>query len=558
MKFLSRNLSIRLFLLLTGILLVIFSIHTYTDIRHTSTLLNDDVYYFADRACEMIKRSTRYSMLLNRKEDVHETIRAIGAQPGFVGINIYNKGGETIFSTDSTSVGRTVDMKAEACVICHAEDEPLSSVPDKSTMRVYQSEEQGHVLGLIHPIRNEPACYEAECHAHDPEATVLGVLDVKMSLASVDERLASMRTTMIFSSLGATLLISTLLGLFIYRVVRRPIGELIRGMNTISSGDLSTRLAIHSTTEIGELAQSFNKMADDLQKARKELREWARTLEDRVASKTKELKDMQNQIVQMEKMASLGKLSASVAHEINNPLFGILTYAKLILRELEHSNIDDKATPMIRDHLTIIQKESSRCGDIVKNLLDFARYSGGQFASHHLHAILDQTLTLLSHHFEMQQIAIEKKYMKENDEIICDANQCQQAFIAMCMNAVESMHDGGTLTVQTNFEDENIIVKITDTGIGIPEDVLPRIFEPFFTTKKGKEGETAAGLGLGLSVVYGIVQRHHGIILVDSTLGKGTTFTIRMPRNPAKEQSEENHSTREEPSTSANTRELDR
>jgi two-component system NtrC family sensor kinase len=505
-------------------MLVIFSIHTYVNIKTTSSNLTDYVFTSADRASDLIVRSTRYSMLLNRKEDVHQTINTMGSQPGFVGINIYNKNGEVIFSTDSLTIGHIVDVDAEACNICHATGSPLVSVPDASRMRVYESPGQGHVLGLINPIRNEEECYTAACHAHSPEQNVLGVLDVKMSLASVDRQVGRVKNEMIVSSLLMTLFVAGISGIFIFRVIRQPIKRLQEGMTTISAGDLDAKIDVKSDNEISDLAQSFNTMASDLKVARDELHEWASTLEDRIADKTDELQVAQAQVIHMEKMASVGKLSASVAHEINNPLFGILMHAKLVLRELGDNHVDVET---IKRHLSVIQAESSRCGDIVKNLLDFARQTGGEFTRHHLNSAVEQVLFLLGHHFEMQQISVTTILMQGDDELVCDARQLQQAIIAPCINAVEAMPDGGSLTVETMGDRENVRIRIKDTGAGIPRDILPKIFEPFFTTKEGE-----AGLGLGLSVVYGIVQRHNGKVDIDSEQGKGTTLTITLPRDP--------------------------
>ncbi len=542
MKFPARTLSAKLFLLLLIVMLVIFSIHTYINIRMTSAFMTDYIHANAIRASDLIMRSTRYSMLVNRKDDVQQIIGTLGIELGFVGINIYNKTGQVIFSTDTLKIGDQVDMRAEACYMCHNSDEPLKSVPTVNRMRVFRSEEQGHVLGLISPIQNEPACINDPCHAHPPDQTVLGVLDVKMSLASVDKNVAAGRWALIISSLGTALIISILSGLFIYRTIRKPIMQLSQGMSTIAAGDLGTRIPIQTGDELGKLAGSFNSMADDLQTAQDELHEWGRTLEDRIDQKTKELEQVQAQVVHMEKMASLGKLSASIAHEINNPLFGILTYAKLSLRELDAEGIKPEQVPNFEKYLSIIKEESSRCGDIVKNLLDFARQTGGEFTRQNLNHIVDQTLTLLAHHFQMAKIELITDFMTGDDTVHCDPKQIQQALIAPCINAVESMPESGKLTLRTMGDDSTVSIHIIDTGCGIPSDVIPHIFEPFFTTKEGKQGES--GLGLGLSVVYGIVRRHQGRIDVDSSIGKGTTIKVTLPREPEQKNSQEENEIR--------------
>jgi two-component system NtrC family sensor kinase len=527
-----RYLSFRLFLAIVGVMLVVFAIHTYLDVRTISDNMTDQVYSSASQASDIIVRSTRYGMQLNRKEDVHQIIRTIGNEPGFDEINIYNKTGEIIFSTDSLRIGTTVDLQAEACVACHQGDAPLTSAPTDRRVRVYEpSGGRGPVLGLINAIRNEPECSNAACHAHSPDQTVLGVLDVKMSLAGVTASVAHARRQMITSAMVMILLIAGVSGFYIYRAVRQPIRKIRRGMNKISSGDLDARIEIERDDELGALARTFNRMAADLSRARGELEGWTRTLEDRVAQKSQELQDAQNQMIQMEKMASLGKLSASVAHEINNPLFSILTYAKLILAGAKSDELDENQIESIRKCATVIKDESSRCGDIVKGLLDFARQTGGRFERHRLSEILERTLVVLKHHFEMRQIQVETEFDTEHDDLMCDARQIQQAVIAPCINAVEAMDEGGTLTIHTRGDQENVVIEITDNGVGIEPDALDRIFEPFFTTKEGE-----AGLGLGLAVTYGVVQRHQGKIEVESEPNQGTTVRITLPKEPVMEE----------------------
>jgi two-component system NtrC family sensor kinase len=220
-----------------------------------------------------------------------------------------------------------------------------------------------------------------------------------------------------------------------------------------------------------------------------------------------------------------------VAHEINNPLFSILTYAKLILANADETGLDEDQVESIRKCATVIKDESSRCGDIVKGLLDFARQTGGRFERHHLSEILERTMVVLKHHFEMSQIQVKTELDKDYDALVCDGRQIQQAIIAPCINAVEAMESGGTLTIRTRGDRDNVVIEIIDNGKGIEPDTLDRIFEPFFTTKEGE-----AGLGLGLAVTYGVVQRHRGKIDVESEPNKGTTIRITLPKEPVLEE----------------------
>jgi two-component system NtrC family sensor kinase len=232
----------------------------------------------------------------------------------------------------------------------------------------------------------------------------------------------------------------------------------------------------------------------------------------------------------MEKMVSLGKMAATVAHELNNPLSGILTYSKLISRKLTEGGTESAEVEELDRYLDLIQRESQRCGKIVRNLMMFSRQSKPELGSHHLNHVLERALMVVRHHLEISDIQLEHRPLEGDDLATCDANQLEQAFIALLVNAVEAMPEGGTLSVSLAEQVENLEVVIGDTGPGIPEELLPRIFEPFFSTKTSDGG---AGVGLGLAVVYGIVERHGGTITVDSDPGGGTRFVMIIPRKPA-------------------------
>ena len=253
-----------------------------------------------------------------------------------------------------------------------------------------------------------------------------------------------------------------------------------------------------------------------------------------MVDKTEELSRAQRQVIHMEKMASLGKLAATVAHELNNPLAGILNYARLVERSLAEGDGGLEEREEMARSLSVIQQESRRCGEIVRNLLAFSRRSGAELARHHLHAVVERALLIVRHLLEMSRIEVVTDLAAGDDELVCDADQLQQALVALLVNAAEAMPEGGTLTVATREADGRLELAVTDTGVGIPPESLPHIFEPFFSSKK----ETS-GAGLGLAVVYGIVRRHGAEIEVDSAVGRGTTFRLLLPRRPPAEGSAE-------------------
>ncbi len=484
------------------------------------------VYQSANSLSDVIKNSTHYSMLLNRNEDVYQIITMVGKEPGVEGIRIYNKRGEIIVSTSKAEERTVVDMHTEACYGCHNQEEPLSSLPMNNRMRVYTSPQGYRILGLINPIRNEKSCSDNECHAHPPDKTVLGVLDVRMSLEHVDASIANAQGKLTaYAGIAILALIITSL-LFLYRTVHKPVHRLIEGTKEISSGNLNHMIQIRSSDELGLLAQSFNSMTASLRSVMEENERWSEELEKRVQEKTDELKRIHEQILQIEKMASLGKLSATVAHELNNPLEGILTYAKLISRQLKKNSVIGDAAKEALEELELIIRETERCGNIVKNLLLFSKKQAGEFTLVLLKEIINKSVQLVQHHFHISNIHFQEIYEDEEIMILCDANQIEQALIALFVNSAEAMPEGGTMTIEV-FRDGatgQSFIKLTDTGCGIPAEDLPHIFEPFYSTKK--EGK---GVGLGLSVVYGIIERHGGKITVASTIGKGTEFSIMFP-----------------------------
>ncbi len=322
------------------------------------------------------------------------------------------------------------------------------------------------------------------------------------------------------ATLVMALLIAAASVLFIYRLVRVPVRHLISGTQRIAQGDLDTRIEVKTENQLGQLASAFNHMADDLRKAHQEITERSERLEQSIG----ELKRAQQQIVQMEKLSSLGKMAATVAHELNNPLAGILNYAKLSSRDLSELNAGQEFDEVL-GYLNLIQKESSRCGDVVRNLLLFSRGSGYELAEQSTRTIIERALMLVQHHLKMVGIQLVTNLSDQDDTITCDENQVEQALVALFVNAVEAMPDGGALTVLCKPMAEGVCIEVADTGYGIPDEVRPQIFEPFFSTK-----EALDGVGLGLAVVYGIVQRHEGTIDVDSNQAGGTTFRVQLPR----------------------------
>ena len=419
---------------------------------------------------------------------------------------------------------KKVDMTAEACIVCHNSSVPLQSLNNKNKMRIYTNTENKRVLGLINPIQNEPDCSNADCHAHSPKVQILGVLDVVVSLEQLDSIIHKSTRQVILASIFIVVVISFFSGLFITVLVNKPLKKIRDGIIELGDGNLDYKISVHTKNELGQVAKRFNEMSTKLNDAYKEIKDWSENLNEKVNEKTKELKNIYNQVNQIEKLASLGKLSATVAHELNNPLAGILTLSKLITKKLRASQQDSEYSEIIK-HLELISQESSRCGQIVKDLLIFSHSEPDKFAKEDLLKIIDNSVTVINHHLEINHISLVKDYGEEPVEIFCDANKIQQAMMSLLINSIEAMNTMGKITISINHENSDIVLRIIDEGAGIAEKDLPHIFEPFYSTK-----ESSVGTGLGLAVAYGIIAHHKGKIVVETTSSLGTTFRIDLPK----------------------------
>jgi two-component system NtrC family sensor kinase len=525
--------SARLLAPLLFMIVAVFFIYGFLSFRATSEEWTGSVYAYAQKFGELVKRATNHGMLVNRKDDVQYVVQLISSSPGIEAIHIYNKTGVVAFSHDPAEVGQKVDMQAEACIACHDKSQPLSAANTDRRTRVFSNPAGRRILGLIEPIENEPRCANGGCHVPVSEQSILGIMDVQMSLEPLDAALADARRRSLALTIAVMLVISAATVAFVYRIVRRPVMKLVAGTQRIAQGDLDTRIEVTTKDELGHLADAFNHMTADLRQAREEANRWSQQLEQKVVEKTAELGRAQKQVMLMDKMASLGKLAATVAHELNNPLGGILNYAKLVERVVRDEALDEAGRQEVIRYLTAIQQESRRSGDIVRNLLLFARPVQARLASVKLSVIVERSLLLLRHRMEMAQVTCEYKTPGDDDSLWCDADQIQQVLVALLVNAIEAMEGGGgVLRVAIACSPDQLELAIADSGVGIPESAVAHIFEPFFSTK-----EKESGVGLGLAIVFGIVQSHAGTIEVRSEPGRGTTFTVKLPRRTSAEAS---------------------
>jgi two-component system NtrC family sensor kinase len=521
---LTPTLSAKLNTLLLGAMVLILALLGYLNVRLHRQHLEQNTLLSAERVSDVIKHSTTDYMLRNDREGLHRSIQTMANQPGMEKIRIFDQDGRITYTTDAAEQNHVVDKTAEACYACHAQSQPLARLKRPDRFRIYRNAAGTRVLGIITPIENRPACSNAACHAHPAEQQILGVLDTNLSLARADVQLAQSSRRMIAYTGCALLLIAFLSWFFVWIVVAKPVHALKRGTERLAAGDLGHQIDVRSNDEIGELASSFNSMSRELQTARKQNLAWTHTLEQRVEEKTRELKRAHEHALHTEKMASIGKMAAVLAHEINNPLSGILTYAKLLHKWIDRDAVGHRQE--ICDSLDLIASESRRCGDLVKNLLTFSRTTPMNLQPANLNQVINRSLRLVQHQLDLAGIHVQPQLDPKLPQVQCDAAQIEQVVLALVMNALDAMPQGGNLWLTTSFtrEPNQACIMVRDDGSGIPAEILPRIFEPFLTTK-----ETGRGVGLGLAISHSILERHRGTIEVQSEQGRGTTFTVTLP-----------------------------
>ena len=374
----------------------------------------------ANQLSETIKSSTHFDMLENRREDLHRQIRNIGALQGegIQKVRLFNKDGRIMFSSSREEIGTTLDKRGEACYVCHAEGQPLVKLDIRKRSRSFQGADGERVLGIINPIPNETSCSTASCHAHSPQQTVLGVLDVQVSMAAADKGIRDSRRVMLGLAILAVVASSLIIWWLNRRLVLGPVAALLTGTRRVAEGDLSTSIKVTTRGELGDLAKAFNAM-------------------------TQSIAETKLQLTQADKLASVGRLAAGVAHEINNPLTGVLTYASLLEKRLQD---DDQG----REDVEVIIRETKRCRLIIRELLDFARPTAPARKPTDLNEVVRHSLAVVMNQLSVNHVNLDLNLMPDLPLAYADGNQMQQVVVNLLLNAADAIGpDGGQIRIVT-------------------------------------------------------------------------------------------------------------
>lgn len=515
----STSLAVKLILSLGVLILLGGGISWYTLISTGKRNLMKDALENATSYSDLVKKSTRYSMLTFHPEGIQHTLEEIGSRKGIEGLKIFDSTGRIAYSAKKGEIGLKMDRTYAACTGCHNGDQGPAQVLAHERRWIIHDMAGERVLTFIEPLYNEPSC-AASCHAHPEQRKVLGILQTDFSLAEVDRTIGRQTIDITLYAMAFMTLSAFALYFVLLRLVLKPLSTVDIAMERVAGGDLQQSLKITSEDEMGRLASTFNVMTKELADAREKMEDWTKSLEEGIAKKTEELKKSQDKLIQAEKLASLGRLTADVAHEIRNPLTALGGFARRLHKIAEGEKE--------KEYAEIVLTEVDRLERILKDVLTFSRDARGHLEKHNLEDIIHYTLKIYKDLCREQSIDIEIISGENLMPVLIDMDQVRQALDNLVTNAIDAMPERGRLTISSGREEIHDVtymyLRVTDTGAGIQSKNIPLIFEPFFSTKN-----IGHGTGLGLSITRKIMEEHGGFVKVDSAEGKGSSFTLYFP-----------------------------
>ncbi|MGA2964759.1 MAG: ATP-binding protein [Terriglobales bacterium] len=524
-----HKLGPKLILSLTVLIVAISCVTGYINYRTQKKQLVETMILGADELSRSITGAAWHAMLDDDRKAAYEIMRGIADKQGVDRIRMFNREGRMVFSTDTREQPGITNSSNEVCLSCHGKGETRNRPTDDSRVRYATSPDGVKTINMVTPIYNEPSCSNASCHAHRSSTKVLGVVDIALRLDPVQRQTRDMTLQAVVATALEVCIGAAFVILFTRRFVANPIQQLIEGTKAVSAMKLDRPIqTTRRSQELDDLVDSFNLMRERLKLAVAELNEMQQTLEIKVDERTQQLQVAQRKLIKSDRLATLGQLAASVAHEINNPVSGVLNLSMLLERLMANGEFPPGREAEFRKYLGLISQETARVGRIVSDLLAFSRRSSPQRAPADLNKVVRTTLGLAGHKLKLSNAEVVLELQDDLPPVECDPSQMQQVILNLVLNGTEAMQSrgGGTLTIHTRLlaSENSVELSVRDTGEGIAPENLPKIFDPFFTTKS--EGK---GVGLGLAVLYGIVKAHDGDVEVTSQRNEGTTFTVTLP-----------------------------
>jgi two-component system NtrC family sensor kinase len=524
-----RRLDFKLILSFTILIVAISCVSGFVNFRLQKARLVEAMILGADQLSRSITSATWHAMRDDDRKAAYEMMHVIADKHGVDRIRMFNREGRLVYSTDDREQPRIAALSSEVCTSCHGTTPVQTKPPVNSRVRYATSPDGIKTLNIVTPIFNEPSCSTASCHAHLASTKVLGILDVALRLDPVQQQtraitLQTILSTGLVVTIGAVFVI-----LFTRRFVATPIREVIAGTKALSAMQLDRPIKIRRRSqELDELVDSFNLMRERLKVAVDDLNEMQQTLESKVAERSAQLESAHRKLVQADRLASLGQLSASVAHEINNPVSGVLNLSTLLERLMANGQFPVGREAEFRKYLGQISSETARVGRIVTDLLAFSRRSKPQRVPADLNKLVRSTLELVGHKLRLMNAVTVLDLWENLPHVECDPSQIQQVILNLILNGAQAMQStgGGELAIRTRLlpGDDTVELCVSDRGEGISPENLAKIFDPFFTTKSDGKG-----VGLGLAVLYGIVKAHDGEVEVTSRRNKGSCFSVTLP-----------------------------
>ncbi len=459
-------------------------------------------------------------MLRNNRAEIQRSLESISATESIKRITLFDRNGKIHYSSERKIIGTRADKASAACIGCHGDpSRPVLTLLRERQWTIYTDSNGHRVLSFIEPVYNETSCYTASCHAHAKGDLVLGVLKTDFSLSTIDRRIKEKMISTMLLTLPFMIAGAAALYLIFWRLVISPIRVLSRGMERVRSGDLSQLVPNPTKDEIGKLALTFNSMISELKASRQKMETWTQTLEEEVQKKTAEIKKTQGRLIEAEKLAALGRLTADIAHEIRNPLSALGGFG----RRLQKITVGKKE----KEYSDIIVSEVARLEHVLRDTLSFSKEPKFHLERQPVTGIVRDSLMTFGELCAEHSLKLVSN-LDSDFPVLIDKVHTRQAIDNLLSNAIDAMPNGGTLTVSTTTEMVNsvtyVAIHVSDTGPGIPYDRLPLVFEPFHTTKV-----IGYGTGLGLSITRKIVEEQGGFIKAQNNEGPGITFSLYFP-----------------------------